>query len=158
MSKNTIISAKMQVMKEENDESISFLRLFNQFAPVSINTRKRYCEATIAPCIVSFSHASPQQLDLTTVQKPKNTVISFKIQVIKKSDESVSVRRVFNQLLSSASTPAKDMQIDSAQSNFISKLLKKTRLHPYFFLENEQFLKLFETCKSIDPQSKFVSK
>ena len=50
------------------------------------------------------------------------------------------------------------MQIDSAQSNFISKLLKKTRLYPYFLLENEQFLKLFETCKSIDPQSKFVSK
>ena len=85
MSKNTIISVKMQVMKEENDETISFLRLFNQFAPVSINTRKRYCEATIAPCIVSFSHASPQQLDLTTVQKPKNTVISFKIQVTKKA-------------------------------------------------------------------------
>ena len=50
------------------------------------------------------------------------------------------------------------MQIDSAQFNFISILLKKTRLHPYFFLENEQFLKLFETCKSIDPQSKFISK
>ena len=145
-------------MKEENDETISFLRLFNQFTAVSINTRKRYCEATIAPCIVSFLHASPQQLDLTTVQKPKNTVISFKVQVIKKSDEAVSFLRVFNQLLSSASTPAKDMQIDSAQSNFISKLLKKTRLYPYFFLENEQFLKLFETCKSIDSQSKFVSK
>ena len=43
-------------------------------------------------------------------------------------------------------------------SHFISKLLKKTRLHPYFFLQKKQFLKLFETCKSIDPQSKFVSK
>ena len=72
-------------MKEENDESISFLRLFNQFVSVNINTRKRYCEATIAPCIVSFSHASPQQLDLTTVQKPKNTVISFKLQSLKKA-------------------------------------------------------------------------